>query len=75
MEAAQTHCASQYIKFSNYVEKLIQKDLELAGKLKADEAGAELAFVRELIATKGIEAVRAKLAELGVEAANREVFA
>lgn len=67
MSAIKTHCATEYLKTSNYFEKLSRKDL--AAKLPADEVAAEVTRLRELIEVKGLPAVRAKLNEIAGEMA------
>lgn len=71
MQVAQGHCEERGWKFSNYIERLVRADLTSEGKLSADEVNAALARVRELINSRGLPAVQAKLDEFAMEEVGR----
>lgn len=52
---------------SGYFQAIAERDLRLRGKYEVDPIEAEQARLRELIATRGLEVVHAKLDELVVE--------
>jgi len=48
MEAAQSHCSSNGLKFSNYVERLIRANLEAEGKLPGNPTAELIAAASEV---------------------------
>lgn len=53
--------------FSGLLEKALRNQLKSDGLFSEDAVAAELQHVRELIGTRGVEAVKAKLDELSNE--------
>ena len=49
---------------SRYLQELAERDLKKAGVLEIDPVEGEITRLRELVATRGIGAVRLKLEEL-----------